>query len=139
MKLLLTNRFNDAKNLILSFGSCLRHGLIPNLLCEGKSARYNCRDAVWWWLKAIKDYTELAPNGIDILNSELYRLYPEDDSDYPSEDESANKPIDFNRQKLYEVIQEALTVHVNGLSFRERNAGKEIDEVSIKRKEKKLF
>lgn len=136
--LLLTNRFNDAKNLILSFGSCLRHGLIPNLLCEGKSARYNCRDAVWWWLKAIKDYTELAPNGMDILTSELYRLYPEDDSDYPSEDELASKSVDFNRQKLYDVIQEALTVHVNGLSFRERNAGKEIDEVSIKQR-KKIF
>ena len=67
---------------------------------------------------------------MDILNSEIYRLYPEDESGYPSEDELVHKPIGFNRQKLYDVIQEALTVHVNGLSFRERNAGREIDEVS---------
>ena len=41
--LLLTNRFRDAKNLIVSYGSTLRHGLIPNLLGEGKLARFNCR------------------------------------------------------------------------------------------------
>lgn len=41
--LLLTKRFNDAKNLILSYASTLRHGLIPNLLGEGKMARFNCR------------------------------------------------------------------------------------------------
>jgi len=108
----------------------LRHGLIPNLLCEGRSARYNCRDAVWWWLKAIKDYTELAPNGMEILNSELYRLYPMDDSVYPSELELEQKQAGMIRQRLYDVIQEALTTHINGLRFRERNAGREIDEVT---------
>ncbi len=41
--LLLTNRFKDAKYLILSYASTLRHGLIPNLLGEGKMSRFNCR------------------------------------------------------------------------------------------------
>ena len=132
--LLLVNRFDDAKDLILAYGSCLRHGLIPNLLCEGRSARYNCRDAVWWWLKAIKDFTELAPNGMNILNSELYRLYPMDDSAYPSDLEQQLEQqklsSSLSRQRLYDVIQEALTTHVNGLRFRERNAGHQIDEVT---------
>jgi glycogen debranching enzyme len=33
----------------------------------------------------------------------------------------------FQDQPLYDVIQEALTVHFQGLCFRERNAGKNID------------
>ncbi|KAK6019289.1 hypothetical protein OSTOST_15082, partial [Ostertagia ostertagi] len=34
--LLATGRYYDAKNIILSYAGALRHGLIPNLLAEGK-------------------------------------------------------------------------------------------------------
>ncbi|MEQ2206994.1 hypothetical protein XENOCAPTIV_005745, partial [Xenoophorus captivus] len=68
--------FGIHSNIILAFAGTLRHGLIPNLLGEGHSARYNCRDAVWWWLQC---------------------------------------------------IQEALQRHLEGISFRERNAGPKID------------
>eukprot|EP00795_Rhopilema_esculentum_P004976 gene4976-21320_t len=117
--LLVTGRFSEAKRLILSFGGCLRHGLIPNLLNKGSNARYNCRDAPWWWLQAIQDYCKMAPERDGLLHEKVYRMYPGDSSPVIAND----API----QPLYEIIQEVLQKHVDGISFRERNAGKSLD------------
>ncbi|OCT85246.1 glycogen debranching enzyme isoform X1 [Xenopus laevis] len=117
--LLVSGRHLEARNIILAFAGTLRHGLIPNLLGQGTFARYNCRDAVWWWLQCVQDYCSIVPNGSAILQCPVSRMYPTDDS--------IAQPAGQVDQPLYEVIQEALQHHAGGINFRERNAGQQID------------
>ncbi|CAF1200337.1 unnamed protein product [Rotaria sordida] len=119
--LLLTGRYEEARYLILSYGGCLRHGLIPNLLADGKVARYNARDAVWWWLHSISNYTHIVPDGYEILSDKVSRLYPTHDS--PAQ------VAGLHDQSLYDVIHEVLLRHVQSLTFRERGAGHSLDSV----------
>ncbi|CAK1603726.1 unnamed protein product [Parnassius mnemosyne] len=112
---LLTGRYQDARAHILAYAACLRHGLIPNLLDGGHNARFNCRDAVWWWLQSIKQYCSEAPQGYALLGEPVARLFARDGEPAP------------RTQPLYDVMQEALDTHFQGLVFRERNAGRAID------------
>lgn len=116
----LTGRYVEARFIILGFAQCLRHGLIPNLLHNGVRPRFNCRDAVWWWLFSIKQYVEQAPQGGKILKDKVSRIFPYDDSE-------AHGPGKFD-QILIDVMQEAVQVHFQGLLYTERNAGPEIDD-----------
>lgn len=93
--LLIPGRYDEARYIILGFAACLRHGLIPNLLDNGLNSRFNCRDAVWWWLHSVKDYVHEAPKGHAILNEPVSRLFPTDDSDAKKPGEFVSHKMDF--------------------------------------------
>ncbi|KAM9969320.1 hypothetical protein ACTFIR_001149 [Dictyostelium discoideum] len=117
--LLVTNRYREAINIIVGFGSCLRFGLIPNLLDCGTKPRFNSRDSVWWYLRSIQDTYNCLPTEKEkdqFLNqTKVYRLFPP--TNYIS-------PI----STIAEIIQEILQAHASGIHFREPNAGREIDD-----------
>ncbi|XP_070709042.1 glycogen debranching enzyme-like isoform X1 [Pempheris klunzingeri] len=117
--LLLTGRHMEARNIILAFAGTLRYGLIPNLLGRGCFARYNSRDAVWWWLQCIQEYCTLVPDGVSILKCPVSRMYLTNVSE--------PQPAGAWDQPLYDVIQEAMQRHMQGIQFRETNAGPQLD------------
>ena len=55
---LIPGLIKEAREIILMFASSLKSGLIPNLYDKLHRPRYNCRDACWWFIKAIMDYID---------------------------------------------------------------------------------
>ena len=121
---LATGRFSDAREHIMAFASVLKHGMIPNLLSDGKAPRYNSRDSIWFFLQNIQDYTNMVPNGHDILKEKVARRFlPYNDTYFEFDDARAYS----KESTIEEIIQEALQRHASGLSFREANAGPGLD------------
>ena len=122
--LLGTGRYQEAKEHILAFASVLKHGMIPNLLGDGKDPRYNSRDSIWFFLQSIQDYTRIAPNGLSLLHERVSRRFlPYNDQYF----KHGYKLAYTQSSTIGEVIQEALQRHASGLSFREANAGPDLD------------
>jgi glycogen debranching enzyme len=121
---LCTGRFDEAREHIVAFGSVLKHGLIPNLLSSGALPRYNSRDSPWFFLQNIQDYTQLVPEGLELLKQKVPRRFlPYDDTWFPYDD-----PRAYSKEStIEEIIQEILQRHASGLSFREHNAGPNLD------------
>ena len=121
---LCTGRYDEAKEHIFSFASVLKHGLIPNLLSSGSSPRYNSRDSPWFMLQNIQDYTKIVPKGIELLKAEVPRRFlPYDDTWFHEDDPRAYS----KKSTIEDIIQEILQRHASGLSFREYNAGPNLD------------
>ena len=119
-----TGRYADAREHILAFASVLKHGMIPNLLSAGKLPRYNARDSIWFFLQNIQDYTNMVPDGMDIMKEKVARRFlPYDDTDFPFDDPRAYSKY----STVEEIVQEALQRHAAGMSFREANAGPNLD------------
>lgn len=121
---LTTGRYDDAREHIKAFASVLKHGMIPNLLSDGKLPRYNSRDSIWFFLQNIQDFTKMVPSGLDLLKEKVSRRFlPYDDTYFEYDD-----PRAYSKEStIEEIIQEALQRHATGLSFREANAGPALD------------
>jgi glycogen debranching enzyme len=79
----------------------LRHGLIPNLLDSGRNCRFNCRDACWWYIRAIRDYIEFSGD-FGILKEEVNMQFLDDDLEMHIR-KKANK--EHITMKIEDVIQ----------------------------------
>jgi predicted glycogen debranching enzyme len=54
---LVTQRFEDAKRILLTFSSAMQHGLLPNNFADdGSPAGYNSIDATLWYFVALYQY-----------------------------------------------------------------------------------
>ncbi|KAF8308227.1 glycoside hydrolase family 13 protein [Clavulina sp. PMI_390] len=120
---LTTGNFAAAKEHIIAFSSTLKHGLIPNLLDSLRAPRYNSRDSPWWMLQNIQDYVQFAPEGLSILEEVVPRRFPKDETWIPWNDKLAYSYT----STVAEIIQEILQKHAEGISFREHNAGPNLD------------
>lgn len=74
-------------------------------------------------LQNIQDYVRFAPNGLSILSESVKRRFPSDDLFVPWDDPAAYSQTNT----LAEIIQEILQRHAYGISFREHNAGPNLD------------
>ena len=121
---LATGRYDEAREHIRAFASVLKHGMIPNLLSDGKRPRYNSRDSIWFFMQNVQDYTVMVPDGVDLLKERVFRRFlPYDDTYFEFDD-----PRAYSKEStMEEIIQEALQRHAAGLSFREANAGPGLD------------
>jgi hypothetical protein len=86
-------------------------------------SRYNSRDSPWWMVQNIQDYCVMAPDGYSILSEPVKRRFPEDDTWVPWDDPKAYS----YSSTIAEIIQEILQRHAEGISFREYNAGPNLD------------
>jgi glycogen debranching enzyme len=122
---LVTGRLHDARDQLIAFAACLRHGLIPNLHDGGMNPRYNSRDAAWWFLQALQDYSFMSGTSETVFELQVPRLFPTDDQDeWRRVWEGKPRPM----VKMGEIVFEIMNKHANGIHFMEWNAGKDLDQ-----------
>lgn len=128
---LVPERHTEARALLMAFGATMRHGLLPNLMDGANRPRYNCRDALWWWLQALQDYCNMVPGGVELLSWRVKRRFPSDnmeDYDHQMNYTPRNNNPEPQVVSLGDLVYEALCKHVAGIQFREWFAGPGLDE-----------
>ena len=97
--------------------------MIPNLLDFGNNPRYNCRDAAWWFIRGVKEYAR-ATGDYDIFKTKVEMIFLSNDLlEHKEKLARGEKRI----MTVEEIIQNILQSHADGITYREWNAGYEID------------
>ena len=120
---LIPGHYEEAKEILLSFASCLRHGLLPNLLDKGVKPRYNCRDSAWWFIKSLREYIEFT-NDESIWKTQVEMKFLDDVQEVHQKKQQAGEKRVLT---VAEIVQEILEKHALGIKFREWGAGFELD------------
>ncbi|CAL5987353.1 Glycogen_debranching enzyme [Hexamita inflata] len=125
---ILTNQFQLASRcMLVSSAALLRHGLLPNLQDSGRVPRYNCRDAVWFWMSSVVQYCQ--KYGPSILQDKIKRIFISDEEvdykfdtsklQYVPNTEVCEKYNGQTTQTIIEVINEVIEKHLSGIHFTE--------------------
>ena len=109
-----TKRFEEAKMHIFAFASCLKNGLIPNLLDSGRYPRFNSRDTPWLMLQAIQDYCEFTKDH-NILNAMVPLRFGPDCETYSKHEMKDN----VQNRSLVSIVHEIICRHWNGIELTE--------------------
>ena len=71
--MIVTRRFEEAKEIFLAFARCTRKGLIPNFVSEeGSSSAYNTVDATLWYVNAVLQYLKYSGD-FDFVGKNLWK------------------------------------------------------------------
>ena len=86
--MLVTGRFEDARNVLSNFSEHCKHGLIPNFLQDQSGeAAYNSVDASLWYVNAVLQYLKYTGN------------------------------VKFVHSQLWECLKDIVESHINGTDF----------------------
>lgn len=72
---LCTNRFQEAREILMTFARYVHHGMIPNMFPDnGAEPLYNTADASLWYFYGVQKYLEYdsSPEGLSFIQKEIY-------------------------------------------------------------------
>ena len=113
---LISNSYNEGKNMLRIIASCLRHGLIPDFFDDGEKPRYNSRDTCWYFINAVKNYIYYTKD-YTFLKEEIELIFTSDNSF----NEHIQKKIkgEIKNYTLENIIHIIFQSHAKGIHFRE--------------------
>lgn len=129
--LLIPQRYDAARVILLNFASLMRHGLIPNFVGLGKNCRYNSRDATWFFMEALQEYVKHDKNkGVSIFK-EIVLM------EYLADNQQEHERLLMKKQKkeliFSDIIQNVMQSHASGIDFTEWNAGTKLDSNMVEK------